>query len=468
MRIVLTVFFVASFVAVAAEEECRPPTVLTLSDAEAFAIVSNPSLQALRSAVVQGNMRVLQAYGAWLPSAEWTGETRRTHILGRFDDIHTSMIAINQLLYSGDALYGVKLSGRDADIIYYEFVTLYNDILFQVRSAYYRLVLAREDIAVRRDNVELLVDAMEREKRRLEFGESTKFEVNRSKVAVSNALSGYYEAVKEENLARDALGQVLGIDPDDAERLELTETTIPVEEIALLAQKIDVFTPESETFFEEALVCDDGSGLGRCRERQVFSSDETAVWERQALRRRPDIRRYEVALAAAVDSVNKRRTEYLPVITIFTNRRDHSFGGFSSKRSFWEWGGNFQWKLFDGFARENRIREASSARCEALINYNKSIQDAKIALADRFHEIEQSLFSYFAEGQSVVLAEESVDQAKARRDVGTITSLEYRDATNALTVSRHRFNQTSYALLIAYYALVRDVGGEPPSLGAGS
>ena len=82
-----------------------------------------------------------------------------------------------------------------------------------------------------------------------------------------------------------------------------------------------------------------------------------------------------------------------------------------------------------------------------------TVEEAKAEVRDAIYEIEEALLSYYAAHEGVLLADEAIDQAKARRDLGMITPLEYRDVVASRTQAKQIFIQASYRLLTSYYAL---------------
>jgi outer membrane protein TolC len=92
------------------------------------------------------------------------------------------------------------------------------------------------------------------------------------------------------------------------------------------------------------------------------------------------------------------------------------------------------------------------------VAYDRAWQDAQIQVERRFHELEEAFLSYFAASQSVRLAEEAIELASNRRDLGVITPLEFRDTASSLTQARLTLSRASFNLLTSYYALRREAG----------
>lgn len=430
---------------------------LTLEDAEERAIANNRFLSSARERIELGRYGRNEAVGGYLPQLNLSGEARKTGSLAGAGDLDTysSTVGVTQSLLDAQAYQNIRVKQHDLDLLRLDYSRDLNALLFDVRTAYYRVVLCQEAVEVELQNLALLEEALDREERKLSLGESTAFSVNQSKVVFANALSRYYDALKRHKIDQDLLADLLGMDPNDASSLVIDLKAIPVLAVDFLRTKI-----------QEIDTQDDQDFISRYRHLQkhsytpIFDENEVREWEEIATQNRPEVRRQARAVQLSVQKVSKARSEWIPRVDAFGDFTNRSSGGINigGSNSFWNWGVRLSWRFFDGLARENRIWAAQSGRKIDSILYDQAVNTAKIAVRDRFFEIEESLLSYLAARQSVEVAKDAIDQAKKRRDLGVITALEYRDVTIALTQARQTFNNASFDLLIAYYGLLRDAG----------
>lgn len=86
-----------------------------------------------------------------------------------------------------------------------------NDLIYMVRTAYYMIVLTKEEVVVQEENLKNLADALKEEGLRLQQGKASTYDYNQSKVSYANALSDYYKAQKDLQFAKNNLIQLLGI-----------------------------------------------------------------------------------------------------------------------------------------------------------------------------------------------------------------------------------------------------------------
>ncbi|MCB1136452.1 MAG: TolC family protein [Chlamydiia bacterium] len=440
------------------------PQPLTLEKAEKFALRHNKTLRSLRWAVVSGAWKRCDARSKFAPKLSLEATITRSDF--RAENPSTSIkekLTVDQIIYDTASYYGVCAADLDARQLEISLLSLTNNILFDVRSAYYEMIVSEEELQVQEENVQILGDALRREERKYEVGESTKFDVRQSKVAVANALSSYYRSVRNYKVAQNTLLTALGLEPNDDVQLVIEERDIPVMAVPLLRAKAESLgwtegrTEEekndlvAETF--RVYSQDDAS-----RDR-IFSEADIWLWEQRAMDARPAIKRSCVNLMKARNTLNSRYGERHPKITFSATGTNNAGSSFHIHKKFMEgeFGGKLTWCLFDA-GRHFRIRSARSERCDAMVKYEEEVQQTKRVIADSFHDLEGALLSYFAATQSVILAEEAIELAANRRDLGVITPLEYRDVANSLTTARQQFNRASFTLMRSYYSLRREAG----------
>lgn len=429
-------------------------TALSLQDVEDIAMTGNKALHSLRQIAAQGQYRVFQARSAWWPqvqidpSATWT-ETNATDFTG----LYTHVLSFSQTLFNRDLHHSVVLSEIEQEALCTDFAILKNEIRFLVRTAYYNVILQEGQTQVQRENVSLLREALELEERKLAVGESTRFDVNQAKVAFANALSDFFRSRRNLKFANNDLLRLIGRDP--GQPIYLVESSMPVDEVPLLKERIDLLTRQQTTLGETALG-DPKAHASWESAGAPFSEEEVMRWEEVAMSCQPEIHQRVLNLRAAKEQQARRYAEYLPSVGAFGSSTLSS----ASPSRTTQVGLSLNWTLFDGWGREARIQEQKLTVCAAEIALEKIIQDIRLGLRDRFDEIEEAVLSYYAAKQSVQVAEQAIDLARARRELGVITPIEYREVAASLTEARQTLNSASFALLRSYYALRRQAGAD--------
>lgn len=432
------------------------PNTWTLKEAEEQALKYNEQLLSLEQQVEAGKQRRLQAISSYMPSASLTGQHSRSENSSIFAPAESTTASVNftQNLFVSDVYYANQSARIDYQSLRQQFQSLKNSLLFQLRQSYFAVLLAQEELKVQKENVDVLMGALKREQQLLDLGESTVFDVNQSKVAVANALSEFYAAVKGEKSSHNTLIRLLGL-TSKMDDLVISESDFPVRAIPILNEKLLALGMEKE----ESSVIDRLLSEGHLNHESIFSDAEVRSWEAEALSNRPDIQVQESSLDQAKYNLRSKKAKYLPDLAAFaTYDWTSQTSSLSNDKDNWKMGVSLSWNLFDSFNRERKIAEARKLKRSAEHTFQDLIDAAKGDVRDRIYDLEEGLMSYFAAHEGASLAEDAIKEARQRREVGVITALEYRDAASTQTKAKQNFNLASYRLLVAYYALKASVG----------
>lgn len=427
------------------------PICLTEWEAIERALTHNYDLQAQRAVEGEADARRREAWSRWWPSVVMSGETRRTPAVSPTRqpvDTWSAQLGAKQLLFAVDAIYDVMGNRAASEAALYELRAFIHDLVFEVRQAYYNLALAEQEVELQQEVVQLLRAVWESDRDRQEEGTVTGFAVRESQVAAANAMTELFSLRKQMADRQRDLGVLIGMDLCEVERLCVLPD-MPLEALPLIQTKLAVMGDREDplALYQPAL----------------FTSGEQEGWLCLMLENRPLLKQGEASVRAAESAVGRERGAYLPRLEAYathTWRSDNTFGSqfFGGQTEFWETGLSFSWDLFDGFGRAARVRAARAARDQTIAAYEKTIQDATLSLRARFSELEQTLYSLRASEMAADVSDESVELATARREMGAITPLEFRDAVNNRLRTRQDLLQARFNLLTAYYALLRDVG----------
>lgn len=438
LALILTFLWTAVF-----SESCT----ITLDDAIITSLRYNYLLQAEKLSEMEGGARVKEAWGRFWPEVVWSGEyanSPSSTIFGTSINTQGTVLEGRQIFFDFDAVFRLKERQHQLLALKYSVDDFVDNLIFDVRRAYYLVAVSAANVKVQEENVKLLEEQVEREKGRYEAGSSTQFEVDQAQVATANALTQLFAARRQYKNNQSILAGLMGLDASHARCLEPDVKEIPWADYPLIADKVDYLKQKGNP-------------------DKLWTIGEKEWWLDRMYQGRSDLKEHEALIAAAGSSVNRRQAEYLPRIDGFArhvNLSNNSFGSnlIAGDDAFWETGVAFRWSLFDGFAKRQRVREAKLNRCKQITYYQKALQDATIGLQDRFDDIEEAAQAYLAASYGVSVAEDGVERALGRRDLGAISPLEYRDAVHQLTDSRQRELKAAYALLASYFALRRDTG----------
>lgn len=333
-------------------------------------------------------------------------------------------LTATQVLYAGggvkSAVRSVKLA-REAALL--ELQAVINEALLQVRTAFYEVLLAREQIKVQESNLELLQQQLKTATDRFEAGTVSSFEKLRAEVAMANAKVPLITARNNYRLAIEAL------------RLALGFTTPP----AASARKEPAFvgtldfTPQQFDRF---------GALSAARSQ------------------RPDLQRLAKLAESREEAVTTAKSALYPNVAAFGGwtLRKGLTDRFGDSNNGWLIGVQSQWDIFDGRMTQGRVAQARSVLNQTRL----TLTEAQLAVdveVSRAHSRWQEA-SELAEASALVVeqATEAVRLANARYNAGTGTQLDVLSAQVELTTARTNQIQAFFSYNVAVAALRKAMG----------
>lgn len=341
------------------------------------------------------------------------------------EDQWRGSLRIVQSVYEGgrmrSALRAARLTKEQALM---EYQTVVANTLLDVRTAYYDVVLAQQEILVRDASVKLLERELARSQQRLDAGAAPRFEVLRGEVKVANARPRLIHAQNDYRTAKNNLAVLLGynVPAEVTEDIPLTLTT------KLDAEPYDISLP---------------GALARARER------------------RPELGALRAEIGLRQESVIVAQSGSKPSLGVFAGYNSHSSE--FQDRFFQDVSGPLAgvamtWDIFDGWQTRGRVMEARARAAKASVN-----------LEDQTRRVEQQVrtaYSSFVEARLVIesqkkvieRAEEAVRLADSRYDAGAGTQLDVLDAETSLTEARTTQIEAARNYLVARARLERAMG----------
>jgi outer membrane protein len=215
------------------------------------------------------------------------------------------------------------------------FIQANQEIAFQVASGYYRLLTAQERLQAAQETLKTAQTTQDAAEDQLNNGRATLPDVLNARAETSQAVFDLESADGDENIARVALAEVIGVEPSP--------------NIVIDAQG-NAPLPESFTLPIDALID-------------------------RALSGRPDLAAQAAEIRAADDAIRAAKAEYRPRITLSGSAAQTSiwptvdFGQLGkASEPTWSASVNVEWRIFDGGARKNELAIAQSKRREAQDN----------------------------------------------------------------------------------------------------
>ncbi|HEX2855220.1 MAG TPA: TolC family protein [Opitutaceae bacterium] len=425
---VVSLALAASSFAAAPAAPLPVPDQLDLQTAIGFAVENNFAIRQARERIRQQEGIVLEVKARAIPNVAGSADYQINHreISNGFPPSHTAWavtVAASQTVFAGGGVRSsVKSSRLAREAAELDLKGVINDALLSVRTAFFNVLLSREQIKVQESNLELLQQQLKTTTDRFEAGTVSSFERLRAEVAVANAKVPLITARNDYRLAIESLRHALGFTTDRA-----SITKIP-DFIGTLA-----YTPVN---FD------------------LVSSFQAAHINR------PDLQRLEKLVAAREQLVTAARADYYPNVAVVagwqlrkgssTSFNDSNEGAFAGLQG--------QWAIFDGRATAGRVVQAKSLQEQSRLALSEAQLAAEVEVRRAFSSWQQATELADASQKVVAQAEEAVRLANARYSAGTSTQLDVLQVQVELTTARTNQIQAYYSYNVAVAALRRATG----------
>ena len=180
------------------------------------------------------------------------------------------------------------------------------------------------------------------------------------------------------------------------------------------------------------------------------------------LKRRPDVRRDERALAAATARIGVATAELYPTVSLggSVGSTGTSIGGFASKSGFrWNVGPAIQWSFPNITLARAHIAGAKAGADAALATFDgtwlRALQETETALTNYTNQLDQTAALASARDQS----RKTRELVQARFKAGYVSSLDVVDADRTLAEAETALAQAQAALSTDQIALFLALGG---------
>ncbi len=401
-----------------------PPQVagrlLTLDEAVAIALASQPQIQARLFDYAAARFRVDQAIAPLLPQLAGSAVASRSQAKSAtsttttrdFGDTLVAQVALSQLLFDFGKNMAATAAAKKLAAVTLEDIELQRQLIaLAVKEAYTNMLLAERLIRVNQQALDRAELNLKSARGFFEVGTRPKSDVARAEVDVANAKLTVIQARNAERLARVALNTGMGIE-------------------------VDTPTQVQDNLVYEPVTLD------------------RAALRAEALRERPEMRQARLLAESAEASERQAFRNFFPDIT--------GSGTYGAARTdlgeTWTATLSMSWTLYDGGGRIARYREAKAnmdaarARVRASeLDIIQNVEQSQLTVGEAAERIQ-------AAQAAVASAQENFRLAQGRFDAGVGTILELTDAQLALTQAQQTEAQALSDYRIAIYRLDRARG----------
>ena len=189
----------------------RAEDALTLDQCISLALENNNLFKAAGQELRASRARVKQARA--FPQPEFSYDSDLQPRFFNFKQSGESYIGISQLLeFPGRRYLRGKIAGQESDIVGCEVNLVRQEIIYNVKSSFYQLLLTMDAQKYAEENLEMARDFFAKAKEKYESGEVAKFEMLRAKVEAAKADNQLKVAVNQVKLAKAQLNFFLARD----------------------------------------------------------------------------------------------------------------------------------------------------------------------------------------------------------------------------------------------------------------
>ncbi|MBD5780450.1 TolC family protein [Pelagicoccus sp. NFK12] len=429
--------FIATLAPLQAQETPEVPETLSLQTTLEFALENNFAIKQAIESIKEQEGLIVEVKARALPSVSLNGSYRQLDeglsdpdsFFPATTESWSITLSARQALYQGGgirAALDVQDLLRESSLLSLESTVL--DALLEVRTRYYAALLARDQIGVEEQNIELLEETLNNAKLRRDAGDVSDFEVLRAEVALANAQPPLIRRRGAFRVAIEQLRQSMGYQNYRRDALNL--------------EKVPDFTDE---LVYEPIEYDLQEGL------------------EQALANRSELKQLEAiakAREAGLEIANSGLKPSLDLVGSYGKQRSNFSSSFDDGPHGWTLGLEASWNIWDGRQTRGQRLQALSQLEQARIQQQSFRLGIEVQVRQAISALQEADQLAQAAVKVVEQAEEAVRMANSRFETGSISQLEVLEAQVALTEARTNALAANYQHLVAVAQYRRALGNE--------
>lgn len=396
---------------------------VTLDDCLKFALGNNPRIQAAMQDIFAADARIKQAWSNWFPQVSWqTGFTRirQLQLSDVFDrtlvyNYYTlGQISLSEMLYD----FGVtqnqvtirKLENEQFKIILTETI---NDVICDVKNAYYNVLYTIEQRKVAQDMVERYQLFYEQAKAYYNAGTKPKVDMTIAQVNLSNSKLQLIEAENAVDIAMAKLNNTMGLPYMMRYRI----------------QDILKYNPCS------------------------VSLDEVVSIAKES---RPDFKLANVKIETARQNLQLTKKAWAPQITI---EGQYQIGGRSFTSNYgYNFGAFLNFPTINGMLIRQEIKEAKALHSKEIANAMNTHNNIYLEIQNAFYNLKEKKNKIPVSTVNVKQAKENYDLSFGRYKVGVGDPVELKEAQLQLQNAELQYYNTLFEYNCARADLEKAIG----------
>lgn len=414
---------------------------LTLNDALEIALSENPTIQIADQEITKQQYAKKGTYASLFPQIDFTTSYQRNIEkqtmymdgvegmsgglkVGRDNNWSTGFTASVPLI-SVPLWKSLKISAYDVELAIEKARSSRIDLIDQVKSSFYGVLLARDAYGVFKQAYDNAVYNYNEIKQKYEQGLLAEYDLIRANVNVKNAEPNMYDAENSLILAHWQLKALLGLDLEGS-----------IECVGSLSD------------YEEALIPD-------------FVGMDTSLMGNSTLKQ------LDIQYEQLEKNKQMQIAQYYPSLNLqFNYQWISTNNNFKFKDYKWDpysvLGVSLTVPIFSGGKRYSNVKQAQISLKQLNNQYLDTERNLRVAVKQYTDQMSTCIKQYSAARAGVGEAEKSYDITMKRYETGEGTLLEINDAQLSLTQAQLNLNQSIYNYLVAKSLLEKTLGNTIP------
>lgn len=392
----------------------QEPLLLSLQQAENIAICNNYQINASLHRLEQGYYGYKASRAFFKPQMNFASSVDFAQDERGLD----AVLRMTQPLFDKVAYYQLKESQIQWEILKLEVQQQMCDILFEVRNAYYTILLNQAHLAVDQVVLQLWEEEVKRQERLLELGAAIPFELNQTRLQLKSAWSDYYDSQGDIKSSQIKLLTLLGLAPNTS--FNLVEKDIPL--------------PSFD-----------------------WKNCQIEQWKQWATQYRPQLKQEQFLYLLSQNKVSQTKAERLPTVSFYANAGNRYINNGFTGQSYVGTGVNIDWALYDP-SNKPRIRQAEEGRKEAASHYYQVALETDSIIYTLLNELDKTYLAFQNAQEGADLADQGIKMAIRKHQLGMMSSFEFRDAIKTLHEAQQQVNHAKFDLHLAYDRLIQETG----------
>ena len=373
------------------------------------------------------------------------------------DNTWLAGLSLEQPLFQYTAFIGVGAAGRYREYQRERVRGAAQDVSTTVRLTYLDALLAAEEVRLTDQSVARVRQTLTETRALNRAGLASDYDVLRLEVQLANIEPNLSRAGNAVMATKRALLVALGRDPRIAEAIEL-EGRLADMNLSDLAQNAAA----------NAGLLHHVGGNGNGAAAPPRPPDPEQVYQ-AALDGRSDLRQARLTVQLEKARLAAQRAEYFPKLTLFStynltaqqNGGPDFFGSARQRASFLVTGLRIEMPLFNGFAREARMRQASGTAAQAQARLEQLEHEAASEVHTVTADVSEARLRVDSQRRAVEQARRGYEIASAEYRAGLGSQLQITDAEVALRQSEFNQARAVYDYLTAVARLAAAIGNVP-------